>query len=148
MINSNQVILKDFEDLTKLELYAILALRLQVFCVEQECPYQDIDNQDQRALHVFIQDKNTIKAYARIIKEKNKKYHIGRVVVDENFRKDGLATLIIEKCINTIKCNENATIVISAQSYLKDFYMKFGFKNTGHYYLEDNIPHEQMQITA
>ncbi len=147
-MNSDQVDLKKFEELTKSELYAILALRLQVFCVEQNCPYQDIDNEDQTALHVFLKDKNTIKAYARIIKENKKKYHIGRVVVNEKYRKDGLATAIINKCIESINHNKNATIEISAQSYLKDFYTKFGFINTGHYYLEDNIPHERMQLTA
>ena len=148
MINSNQVIIKNFDELTKSELYAILALRLKVFCVEQDCPYQDLDNKDQNALHVFIQGKNTIEAYARILKENDKEYHIGRVVVDENFRKYGLATTIMESCIDNIRQHKNATIIISAQSYLKDFYKIFGFINTGQYYLEDDIPHEQMQLTA
>ena len=147
MMNSNQVLLKKFEQLTKTELYAILALRLEVFCVEQNCPYQDIDNNDQDALHVYIQDNNTIKAYARILKESGNEYHIGRVVVSKNFRKDGLATLIMKKSIDTIKLENDATIIISAQSYLKDFYKKLGFENTGQYYLEDDIPHEQMQLT-
>ena len=124
MIKSNQVILKTFNELTKSELYAILALRMQVFCVEQNCPYQDIDNQDQSALHVYIEQDNTIKAYARIINEKQEEYHIGRVVVAENFRKDGLATLIMQCCIDKIRINKQAKIIISAQSYLKDFYMK------------------------
>ena len=147
MINSNQVIIKNFDELTKSELYAILALRLKVFCVEQDCPYQDLDFKDQSALHVFIQSKNTIEAYARIIKENDNEYHIGRVVVDENHRKYGLATTIMESCIDNIRQNDNPIIEISAQSYLQDFYKKFGFKNTGLYYLEDDIPHEQMQLT-
>mgnify|MGYP000851608422 CR=1 FL=1 len=146
MINSKQVTIKNFEELSKTELYAILALRIKVFCVEQNCPYQDIDNNDQNAIHVYIKENNSITAYARILTEKNDEYHIGRVVVDENYRSHGLATLIINHCIDYIKQNKKATIIISAQSYLKDFYKKIGFENTGDYYLEDDIPHEQMQL--
>ena len=148
MLNSENVIIKSFAELSKPELYAILNLRIKVFCVEQECPYQDVDNKDQEATHVYIQDDSKIAAYARIIKEKESEYHIGRVVVDEEYRKLGLATTIMKQCIETIKRNDNATIIISAQSYLKDFYKHLGFENTGSYYLEDDIPHEQMQITA
>lgn len=148
MIKSNQVIIKNFDELKKSELYAILALRMQVFCVEQDCPYQDIDNQDQTASHVYIHEEETIKAYARILTEESNKYHIGRVVVAEKHRNEGLATLIMNQCITTIKNDTQATIIISAQSYLKDFYKNLGFENTGHYYLEDDIPHEQMQLTS
>ena len=147
MINSNQVIKKSFNELSKSELYAILALRMQVFCVEQNCPYQDADNNDQDAQHVYIESENAIIAYARIIQEKQNEYHIGRVVVAENNRKEGLASIIMKQCITIIKTNKHAKIIISAQSYLKDFYKKFGFENTGHFYLEDDIPHEQMQLT-
>lgn len=147
-MNSDSAIIKSFDDLTKFELYAILALRMKVFCVEQDCPYQDLDGKDQEAVHIFIQDNKTIVAYARIIHGIKNEYHIGRVVVDEKFRKFGLATIIMQKCIKHIKTNNSAKIIISAQSYLKDFYKKFGFKNTGQYYLEDNIPHEQMQLTS
>ena len=103
MINSNQVIKKSFNELSKSELYAILALRMQVFCVEQNCPYQDADNNDQDAQHVYIESENAIIAYARIIQEKQNEYHIGRVVVAENNRKDGLASIIMKQCITIIK---------------------------------------------
>ena len=148
MINSNQVTNKTFDELNKSELYDILALRVQVFCVEQNCPYQDLDGQDHEATHVYLKDQNSIAAYARIIKENDDKYHIGRVIVNISHRKNGLATLIMKHCIKLIQCHKNTTIEISAQSYLKDFYQQLGFKNTGHYYLEDDIPHERMQITA
>lgn len=149
MLNSFQVLSKSFDELTKSELYIILALRMQVFCVEQNCPYQDLDNQDQEAIHVFIKDADAIAAYARIINGNENVCHISRVVVNETHRKHGLATIIMNSCIDTIQSmntgKEQATIVISAQSYLKDFYKKLGFTNTGKYYLEDDIPHEQMQ---
>jgi ElaA protein len=146
MIKFKKVISKSFKELTTTELYAILALRLQVFCVEQNCPYQDIDDLDQKATHVYLKKADKVIAYARILVDANGIYHIGRIVVAEVFRKDGLATIIINHCIKEIKVNQGMKVFISAQSYLKDFYKKFGFKNTGKYYLEDDIPHEQMQL--
>ena len=146
MLDTKNIKIKSFDQLTKKELYAILALRIQVFCVEQNCPYQDIDYQDIDATHVFLKDADSIMAYARIIHENENKAHIGRVVVNDNYRKHGYATLIMQNCIQLIKQNKTKNIIISAQSYLKDFYRNLGFVNTGKYYLEDDIPHEQMQI--
>lgn len=142
---SEQVNSKSFDELTKTELYAILALRVEVFCVEQNCPYQDVDGHDQEAQHVFIKDEKSIMAYARILKDKDnaKKQHIGRVVVNPSYRRKGLATDIMQACIDEIE-NHTTVIEISAQSYLSGFYQGLGFKNTGKYYLEDDIPHEQM----
>ncbi len=139
------IISKSFEDLTKAELYVILALRVQVFCVEQNCPYQDLDGQDQQAQHVFIQEGNTVLAYARILEGERDVYHIGRVVVNPDYRKKGLATKIMQASIGALK-GKQGKIEISAQSYLTDFYQGLGFKNTGQYYLEDDIPHEQMEL--
>jgi ElaA protein len=136
---------KSFDELTKTELYAILALRVEVFCVEQNCPYQDVDNQDQEAQHIFIKNDKSIMAYARILKDKDNtnKQHIGRVVVNPKFRRNGLAKDIMQVCIDEIE-SQIIVIEISAQSYLSAFYQSLGFKNTGKYYLEDDIPHEQM----
>jgi ElaA protein len=142
-MDSIQVKSKSFDELTKTELYVILALRVEVFCVEQNCPYQDVDGQDQQAQHVFIKDGNIITAYARTLKGKNDNYHIGRVVVNPKYRKKGLATVIMKACIAELE-NQTHIIEVSAQSYLSDFYQGLGFKNTGKYYLEDDIPHEQM----
>jgi ElaA protein len=142
---SDQVNSKSFNELTKAELYAILALRIEVFCVEQNCPYQDADGQDQEAQHVFIKSEKSIMAYARILKDKDNpnKQHIGRVVVNPNYRRKGLAKHIMQACIDEIE-SHTTVIEISAQSYLSHFYQGLGFKNTGKYYLEDDIPHEQM----
>ncbi len=152
--NRYPIVSKTFSELTIHELYGILSLRVQVFCVEQNCPYQDIDNQDQDAQHVFLHHSGVILAYARIIKEEQKKeimknqriYHIGRVVVNEESRKQGLATVIMQACIDELK-NKADTIEISAQSYLTGFYHGLGFKSMGEYYLEDGIPHEKMELT-
>jgi ElaA protein len=144
---SDQVNSKSFDELTKAELYAILALRVEVFCVEQNCPYQDVDGQDLKAQHVFIKDGNAITAYARILKDKTNNYHIGRVVVNPDYRKKGLATTIMKACFAELE-NQTQVIEISAQSYLSGFYQGLGFKNTGTYYLEDDIPHEQMLYSA
>ncbi|MBL4659826.1 MAG: GNAT family N-acetyltransferase [Alcanivoracaceae bacterium] len=152
MLNSSKVLAKSFDELTKIELYSILALRVQVFCVEQNCPYQDLDNQDQQSQHIFIKDADVIAVYARVISAEDNVIHIGRVVVNENYRKHGLATIIMKSCINTIRHNnhnkESVTIIVSAQSYLTGFYQGLGFKSTGKFYLEDDIPHEQMQIVV
>ena len=149
-MNSASYLSKSFEDLSMTELYAILALRMQVFCVEQNCAYQDLDGQDQNAQHVFIKENNAILAYARILKGEQA-YHIGRVVVHPQHRKKGLATVVMQASINSIKRiqskqQKNIKIEISAQSYLTDFYQGLGFENTGKYYLEDDIPHEEMQL--
>lgn len=145
MINSDSIQIKSFDDLTKNELYSIIALRMQVFCVEQDCPYQDLDHQDQKSIHVFFKDDTYISAYARIIQE-DSICHIGRVVVNPKYRKQGLATSLMKSCIVHTVANNMGTVIISAQSYLQDFYKNLGFVNTGKYYLEDDIPHEEMKL--
>jgi len=144
MLNSHSVIQKSFQQLKLEELYGILSLRIAVFCVEQNCPYQDIDNQDQKAQHVFIKNKDKIIAYARIIRKSKSKAAIGRVVVDQQHRKKGLAQIIMKHCIDNLKPSK--TIELSAQSYLQRFYKELGFSSTGEYYLEDDIPHEKMRL--
>jgi ElaA protein len=147
MLNSKKVHSKTFVQLSKTELYAILALRVQIFCVEQSCPYQDLDGQDQAARHVFIKVADEIGAYARIIDENENTAYIGRVAVNEKFRRKGLAKVIMNASIMLIKQGKARQIEVSAQSYLHDFYQELGFKNTGKYCLEDDIPHTQMRLS-
>lgn len=144
MLKTYPIVVKNFEALNIHELYAIMALRMAVFCVEQDCPYQDFDDLDQSAIHVYMQDKENIAAYARIITKDPSCSLIGRVVVDPQYRKLGLAKKIMQQCIDKIKNSRADRIELSAQSYLHDFYKNLGFKNTGDYYLEDDIPHEHM----
>ncbi len=152
MFNSYQVESKTFQQLSAQELYAILALRLEVFCVEQNCPYQDIDFEDQQAQHVFIAKDESVIAYARIThNQKSGHHHIGRVVVDEDHRQHKLATKIMQHCIDVVRAlpaqgSNSKTIVISSQSYLQNFYRSLGFVSMHDYYLEDDIPHERMEL--
>lgn len=149
MLKSIDILSKSFKELNSKELYAILALRMAVFCVEQDCPYQDADGVDFEAQHVYIGDENEVVAYARVIPPEQGKCHIGRIVVAQKSRGQKFATQIIKACIQYCKTHYPQSIIeISAQSYLSDYYQSLGFKSTGKFYLEDDIPHEQMQISA
>lgn len=140
-------IIKSFKEFTIDELYAILQLRAEVFVVEQDCVYQDIDFKDQKALHVFGYKNDKIIAYTRIFKPGDyfDNASIGRVVVAETERKYGFGHDLIKASIKAIKDHFNETdITISAQLYLKKFYETHGFKQVGEGYLEDGIPHIKM----
>ena len=139
--------IKNFQDLSNTEIYQILRLRSEVFVVEQECIYQDIDNKDKKAVHIFLKEKNEIIAYSRVFKEKEyfENPSIGRVVVANKRRMYGVGKKIMNISIDYIKQNIKAkNIEISAQKYLKKFYSNFGFVQQGDEYLEDNIPHLRM----
>lgn len=139
--------IKTFDDLSNTEIYQILRLRSEVFVVEQECIYQDIDNKDKKAVHIFLKEKNEIIAYSRVFKEKEyfEKPSIGRVVVANKRRMYGVGKKIMKISIDHIKKNIKAkSIEISAQKYLKKFYSNLGFVQEGEEYLEDNIPHLRM----
>lgn len=139
--------IKSFLELTTKELYKILQLRSEVFVVEQNCVYQDIDTKDQKALHVIGQKNDKIIAYTRVFKPGDyfTEASIGRVLVKKNERKHNYGHQIVEASINTINTNFNeTTIKISAQTYLKKFYESHGFQKVGEEYLEDNIPHIAM----
>ncbi len=138
---------KKFEELSTLELYKILRLRAEVFVVEQDCVYQDIDNKDQKALHVIGYNNDEIVAYTRIFDAGDyfEKASIGRVVVSEKARKYGYGHDLIKKSIEGIQENFYTNqIKISAQCYLNKFYEKHEFKQIGEEYLEDGIPHIAM----
>ncbi|MCX7548775.1 GNAT family N-acetyltransferase [Xanthomarina sp. F1114] len=138
---------KTFEELSKEEVYQMLQLRAEVFVVEQECAYQDVDGKDDKALHVLGYKDHNLVAYTRIFKPGFyfKEASIGRVVVAKNERENKYGYDIMEASIAAIKdiFNEN-TIKISAQCYLKSFYNNLGFIETGEEYLEDGIPHMAM----
>ena len=138
---------KTFKELTTDELYALLQLRSEVFVVEQDCVYQDLDGKDQKALHVIGYKNDKIVAYTRIFKPGDyfKESSIGRVVVSPATRKDGYGIEIMKASINAVKENYNETVIrISAQKYLLKFYSSLGFVQEGEEYLEDGIPHVAM----
>ncbi|MBO6111270.1 MAG: GNAT family N-acetyltransferase [Methanobrevibacter sp.] len=136
--------LKKFDDLTLDELYGILKLRSEVFVVEQDCVYQDLDDKDQLSYHLFLENDGEAVAVSRIIPE-NVSYEemsIGRVVVKENFRGQGLSKIMMKKAIDFIVDDlGKSEIRLSGQAYLVDFYEDLGFKKVSDVYMEDNIEH-------
>jgi ElaA protein len=144
-----EFIVKEFYQLSLDELYRILQLRSEIFVVEQECVYQDLDFQDQKSLHVFSIKNKKIITYTRIFKPGDyfKEASIGRVIVDEKQRKFGYGHDLMKASIKVVQEKFNTSeITISAQVYLKKFYESHGFKKVEKEYLEDGIPHIKMVI--
>jgi ElaA protein len=139
---------KKFKDLQVNELYDLLRLRSEIFVVEQNCVYQDMDEKDKKSLHVLGIEKGKIVAYARLVPpgvSYPESPSIGRVVVDQKHRGKKHAYKLMEYAIKeTLKKFKTDTITISAQLYLKEFYTRTGFQATGKVYPEDNIPHIKM----
>ena len=136
--------IKKFEFLTTSELYDILQLRAEVFVVEQDCVYQDVDGKDQDAVHVMGYKNEKLVAYTRIFGPGGyfENASIGRVVVQENERAHTYGYDLMNTSIEAVERYYNeTTIKISAQTYLKRFYNNLGFKEVGEGYLEDGIPH-------
>ena len=138
---------KKFNELTIQELYSLLKLRSEIFVVEQDCVYQDLDGKDAKALHVIGINNNEVVAYTRIFKPGD--YFdiasIGRVAVHKDYRKYGYGKDIMQASINAVNEKfKEQQIKISAQTYLDKFYTELGFKAIGEGYLEDGIPHIQM----
>ena len=141
-------VIKKFSELSTEEIYNILKLRSEVFVVEQNCVYQDIDEKDQKATHLFIEKNNEIIAYTRIFKKGDyyeENPSIGRVVVSKKERGKNLGKEIMLNSIEFIKKElEGRKIELSAQKYLDKFYKDLDFYSEGEDYLEDGIPHQRM----
>lgn len=141
------ILCKKFEELTLEELYEILKLRSEVFVVEQNCIYNDIDGKDKTSFHVIIKENNEITAYLRVLPPgiSYENASLGRVLVAKDARGMGYAKAIVTEGINCVLRNFNTNkITIGAQEYLKDFYSEFGFKPVSEVYDEDGIPHLDM----
>ena len=141
------IVTKIFSELDKDELYQILRLRSEVFVVEQDCVYQDIDNKDQIAIHLFYKKEEKIIGYTRIFKKGDyyENPSIGRVVVSKNKRGKDLGKEIMLESMKYIKNNiKGEKIELSAQVYLDNFYKDLGFYSKGEEYLQDGIPHQRM----
>lgn len=144
--------ISEWEDLSRDEFHAFLRLRIDVFVVEQDCPYPELDGKDQHCLHMFtehkdIQKGNPVEAYLRIVKPgfSYKEPSIGRVATSKSARGKGLGKEIMQKALK--ECANrwpNSGVRISAQEYLIKFYEDLGFKVCSATYLEDDIPHVQM----
>ena len=147
-MNQLNYTLKAFNELTLNELYDILALRQEIFIVEQNCPYQDADYLDQKCWHVLGRDEDdTIVAYTRLVPMglAYAEYHaIGRVITASRARGKGIGAELMVRSILWAKEHLGQKIKISAQVYAIPFYEKLGFEVTGPEYLEDDIPHSAM----
>ena len=132
------------DELTRDELYEIIKLRIEVFVVEQDCPYQDLDDKDKNAYHLFAEDNGLVVAVLRILPEgvSFEDMAIGRLIVKKSYRGRGISKKMMNKAINFIINDLNKSkIRLSGQAYLIDFYESLGFKRVSDVYLEDGIDH-------
>jgi ElaA protein len=143
--------LKKFEDLAVDELYALLRLRTEVFVVEQNCVFQDMDNKDQYCYHLMGWKENELVAYTRLVPEgiSYPTYpSIGRVVTSPAARGGGIGRNLMKKSIEeTRRLFGNGPIKIGAQLYLLAFYSSLGFVQTSDIYMEDGIEHIEMILS-
>ena len=142
-----QLYRKRFQELTTEELYGILKLRVDVFVVEQNCPYRELDDRDQDAVHVWLQDEDGILAYLRVMDRgiENESVSIGRVVAAK--RRCGLGSRVLAEGIRAAKEVFLAdSIYLEAQVYAKDLYEKQGFRQISEEFLLDGIPHVRMLL--
>lgn len=136
---------KTFAQLSNTELYAILKLRVDVFVVEQACPYPEIDGRDEDSLHVWLEQDGEILAYLRVLDRgvESEYVAIGRVIAAR--RRQGLGSEIMKAGIRVSQESFHAeAIYLEGQVYAQGFYESLGFRQISEPYLEDNIPHIKM----
>ena len=142
-----ELFVRRFDELDIHDLYEIMKLRCDVFIVEQECHYEDIDGRDINAIHVYLKDNNEIVGYIRILDKGVlfKEVSIGRVIAKR--RRVGIGSELLKAGLKAAKKYYNADkIKIEAQVYAKSFYERVGFKVCGAEFLEDGIPHVPMVV--
>ena len=139
------ITVKRFNDLTTAELYEILRCRAEVFVVEQQATYQDLDCHDFSSTHLFIKEGDRILAYMRVVEpgEKFPSASIGRVLTMKDARGHGYARQLLTRAIAIAK-TLSPTIEIEAQTYLIDFYQSMGFQPTSDTFILDGLPHISM----
>ena len=138
---------RSYNDLTKRELFDIYFLRQEVFIVEQNCVYQDIDQKDHYSYHLMAYDNEILVAYLRIVHPgiSYDEPSIGRVLTKIGYRGRGISKNIMQSAIQKVRdVYKHSNIRISAQEYLIPFYTSLNFESVGEVYLEDNIPHIEM----
>jgi len=143
--------IKAFDELTLLELHDILRIRVDIFVVEQNCPYSEIDGLDPLCIHIIGKtEEGEIIATTRIAPAGSiyPELSIGRVVVKEEFRQFKLGKELMDISIDYCQEKTEAkTIKIAAQLYLKRFYSSFGFEQISDVYPWDGIDHIDMRLT-
>lgn len=143
-----ELIVKELDQMTSTEFFEVAQERVKVFIVEQNCPYQEIDEDDRIAKHVMLKKEGQLVAYTRIM-EREDVVTFGRVLVVKDYRNQELGKKIVALTLAEINGLEtHKDIKISAQNYLVDFYQAFGFNVVSDVYLEDDIPHIDMLLKA
>lgn len=137
-----------FDDLDVRVLYDLLRLRSDVFVVEQDCVFLDLDERDHEidAEHLWIADDGGVAATLRLLHESGNRWSIGRVVARADCRSTGIASRLLRAGIDRLAALGAETVVIGAQAYLTDWYARFGFVPDGPRYLEDGILHRPMRL--
>jgi len=133
-----------FPELTATEVYGLCRLRVDVFVVEQQCPYPELDGRDLEpgTVHLWFETGGEPVATIRVLQEQTGRA-IGRVATAAGWRGQGLAGRLLEAGIAL--CGEDTPIVLGAQAYLEAWYERFGFRRSGPGYVEDGIPHVPMR---
>lgn len=138
---------KNFNELSTHKLYEILQVRTEVFVVEQECAYLEVDGKDRHSFHLYKEENGEVVAYARLLPAgvSYNEPSIGRVLVKEEFRGRGFASELVKRGLAFIHDEwGEQTVKIQAQEYLQEFYGSFGFRVVTETYLDDGIPHVDM----
>ena len=146
-MNKLNIYIRSYNELNKCELFDIYFLRQEVFIVEQNCVYQDIDQKDQYSYHLMAYDNEILVAYLRIVHPgiSYNEPSIGRVITKIDYRGRGIAKNIMQSAIQKVReVYKHSNIRISAQEYLIPFYTSLNFESIGEVYLEDDIPHIEM----
>jgi len=135
------------DEITAAELYPLLRLRVDVFVVEQECPYPELDGRDllPTTVHVWWQPADEVLGYLRLLRDPDGTHRIGRVCTARSARGSGLGALLMKAAMEHVG---DEAAVLDAQTYALDFYARFGFVPEGERYLEDGIEHQTMRRTA
>lgn len=142
-----ELCVKKFNELSLEELYSILKLRIDVFVVEQNCPYEEADGRDQEAIHVYLKDEEGIQAYLRVMNRgvEGEYVSIGRVIATK--RRCGFGTKILSEGVRVAKEYFDAEkVYLEAQTYAEGLYKKQGFKRISDDFLLDGIPHVKMLL--
>ena len=132
-------------------LYDLLALRVDVFVVEQSCVYRELDGLDKTAKHLLVTKGQEAVGCLRVLPPGSNelRVRIGRVAVASGWRKHGLARLMVKNAIDAIELEyPSRGICLDAQTYLREFYLSLGFQLNGEEFLEDGVPHVPMQMSA
>ncbi len=141
--NKLKLTIQSFEELSTSQLYEVLKVRAAVFVVEQECAYQDLDGIDFHSTHVTLWRNHEIIAYARVFKDDDDLWHIGRVLTTERNHHYGLE--VMREAIRVAEENDAKCIEIEAQCYSLGFYEKLGFWVSSDEFMLDGIPHRRMR---